>query len=161
MLSSVQPHPATRPYKVVRPRPGVDVIFVSLSRKIFGISTHYGNHGTYRCVGAKHCTACKGGDPPRWQGYLIGEGEESGTVALIHLTYNAARDLQNTERLTRGLLGARIRLHRKGPQSNGEVAATCHGWKDDASEVGWNFLRQMVHALYRIFCDDNEPNKAA
>lgn len=143
------PHPERKPYPIVRPRVGNPIRFTCLTRKEFGLDTHYGCNGTFACTCDDSCVACRGGNPARYQGYVIGKGSESGVIAVIHLTSNATAQMVSRRRENLGLLGMKVCLSRKGPNENGEVEACVYGFDDGDFEIQDRNLVEIIHAIYR------------
>lgn len=150
MIQSVDPHPRRVPYPILRPRPGQPHRFVSRSRTLFGVDSHFGNRATFHCVGEEFCERCKVGDAPRYQGYLLGQSIDERHMCICHVTAAAALELKPHLATRRGLLGARIVLTRMSPAANGPVGATLFGWDDEVTEIPMAELGAIVNAIYRI-----------
>lgn len=150
MIKSVDPHGRRVPYPILRPGPGKPHRFVSLSRKLFGVDSHYGNRCTFACPGEQHCNNCKAGDAPRYQGYLIGMSLDYKMTCISHVTAGAAIELNALATPTRGLLGAKILLTRNSVSSNGPVSAIIFGWDDAVDQMPSNTLEAIVNAIYRV-----------
>ena len=150
MMKQSQPHPEKVPYPIVRPRPGLGIRFVSMSRSIFGIDTHYGGGRTYYCPGRIDCESCKKGHLQRYQGYLMGCHSENGTVAVVHLTAGAAEIISKLETGDRGLVGLKCVLLRSGQLDNGAVEVQPYGWTTDVQEFPQEEFEKLIHSIYRI-----------
>jgi hypothetical protein len=121
-----------------------------MTRKIFGIDSHFGDSGTYPCPGEELCDRCKAGDPARYQGYLIGRGIENHHLAICHLTAASAIELKVHQVGERGLLGAKILLIRNGPKGNSPVEGKLFGWEEGVEETPEARLMEIVCAIYRV-----------
>lgn len=149
MIQSVKPHPASNPYPILRPLAHQPLRFISLTREMIGLDTHYGDNGTYICPGEEKCSACGKGHPARWNGYLIGKSLINGSIAVCHLTAAAGIELQSHYEKPRGFLGAKILLVRTLPVMNAPVEAKLFGWEDDVCPVPADRALEIVARIYR------------
>jgi hypothetical protein len=150
ILGNTAPHPEKVPYPIIRPRVHLQVTFTCLSRSIFGVDTHWGNGSTYVCVGPDECHACKKGQRPRYQGYVMGRGHSSGVVGIIHLTASAAGSIYELDCGERGLVGLKLSIERSGEKDNSEVEAHFLGWDASTEEFPHETFTKLMLAVFRV-----------
>lgn len=157
MIQLVKPHKLTVPYPLLRPRPGCPLRFVSRSKHLVGVDTHYGSNGTFICPGEDDCPSCRKGEPPRYQGYLLGESIVNNKIAIIHLTAAAAEEVWSLEIASDGLVGARFVLERSGPKQNSPVNAIHFGWDEAVDALSQHLLVECLVRLYRCHGQKVKP----
>lgn len=139
------------PYEVVKVLPGKAVKFISSVVDWEDVHTHwYGKHSV-KCNGPDKCELCERRNNVAWKGYLLGTAPSGGPLAIFQITPLGAHSLEEFTERPRGLLGAIIRLERKGKRENSPMTANLVGWVDDQLEVPYETLKRAVNVLYREY----------
>lgn len=139
------------PYEVVKVRPGRTVKFISVVKEWEGIHTHwYGRHSV-KCAGPAECELCKLRNAVAWKGYLLGTAPSGGAVAIFQITPLGAYALEEATETSNGLLGAIIRLERKGKRENSPLTANLMGWATGQVEIPYTGLERVVNVLYKEY----------
>lgn len=138
-------------YDVVKVKPGKPVKFLCHSREWESVDTHwYGNH-SIRCPGMPDCQQCKDGIARVWKAYILGSMAASEQVLVFQITPLGAYALEEQISNERGLLGAIIRMERKGTRPNSPLVVELRGFVQGTHEVPFKTLEHVVDVLYRTY----------
>jgi hypothetical protein len=99
------------------------------------------------------CSLCDVRNARVWKAYLLGTAPTGGVTAIFQLTPLSAGMLDEASRCERGLLGAIIRLQRKGNRENSPLEAQLRGWVDEVVEKPYEELERVVKVLYKQYSD--------
>lgn len=145
------------PYQVVKVQPGKPIKFVCQSQEWESIDTHwYGRHSV-RCLRPDYCQLCEDRNAKVWKAYLLGTAPTGGVTAIFQITPLSATMLEDQTRCETGLLGAIIRLERKGQRPNSPLEASIRGYVASTEERCYEQLERVVNVLYKQYTCLNNP----
>lgn len=111
-------------YKIVSPKPGLEVEALITSSEVLISHTHFQEEQTFACTRCPTtCPFCKAGVRPRMKGYVCGVEPTSGKHVIIELTANTLYSVSRLCDRTQSLRGLFIRLFRRGKAKNSPVSA--------------------------------------
>lgn len=151
------PRDVYSPYQVVKVPAGKAVKFVCQSVEWESVDTHwYGKHSV-RCTKPQHCICDDQRIALVWKAYLLGTAPTGGVTAIFQITPLSAYMLEDATLHETGLLGAIIRLERKGTRDNSPLEASIRGYVKDTKERSYEQLERVVNVLYKQYCRLKAP----
>lgn len=129
------PEPRKTFVRVESPKVGQPVKFVSYSRQVIGIRTHWMDGTTHPCLAPEYpCPGCGEKLPRRWKGYLFGWSLTHPGSALLELPADTIRAYIQLRDAAQDLRGYTLTCTRVGPNANSRVAVAFQA--GDPSKIG-------------------------
>jgi hypothetical protein len=113
-------------WNIRRAPPDRPLPLVVVSRKVFGVRTHYWSGRTVPCV-RKDCPACAAGRLSRWTGYIACLDPGDFSKVLFEFTPPAAEQIQRFQAEAGFLREAKILATRAKKTANGRVSIAWKG----------------------------------
>lgn len=153
------PQDVYSPYEVVKVLPGKPIRFVCQNQEWEDIYTHWHGNHSVQCPGEDKCSLCVDRHDKIWKGYLLGTPFSSDTTCIFQITPLGAYMLEEVTHRETGLLGAIIKLERKGIRANSPLEASVRGYDPGVREIDYKRLERTVAVLYRQYSRVNgQPN---
>ncbi len=119
-----------------------------LTRDWCGVRTHWWGGHTIACCGTENCRAC---ETQNWvkKYYLVAEGFNTQTQAIIMLTPLAAGQIKRHRSRATGFLGCELLLTRAAARDTAPMQAMITGYHPDTTDFGSERLNRIITRIFR------------
>lgn len=134
-------------YKILVPKGGKPLSFVSICSAYAGVYTHwYGGH-TVPCCWPSPCDLCDRPIKKNFKAYVAAEALDGGTRLLVQLTHSASITLSEMATQERGLLGLRLRVQRATQRDTSMLQVSSHGYQEVGRPLPITVLHEMIERI--------------